>query len=677
MMNSFEPIAILSAGCVLPGASDVKAYWNLLMAGKDQFSFISDNRWPLTPYYDPNFRSPDSTYSHRAALINDTFFLDPKVPLPRTHQMFLKALKEALIPFETNLFSESKTGTILGCMNPGDESSKSLLKSHINSTKQKLTQINWSNNLSIEDVLSYWESFLSSASLDPKIHYPSSIAKLANDYLRVEGLAFCVDSACASSMTAIDVSCQLLHQRKLDFAISGGIEGNLSLETFIPFSHLGVLSRNHCLPFDSRSDGIIQGEGAVVFVLERLEDAIKAAHPILGVIENITSSSNGSNASLFSPSFEHQSVIYKKMNEALNEYSPDFIEGHGTGTPVGDLAELTALLHSFEATAKPIYLGSVKSLIGHTKGTAGAAGILKALLTIQNRTIPPSSYFEKSVNGSQLLPLIINTEPVQLPKDATPIKTRINSSGFGGSNYHLSLKEALLDEMVPSYKPKKTPQPICLVAYSCVPFSSEKFTELRPNYKIPPNILAKLNPSQTLGLLAITEALERSLIELTLFDSSRIGVISASITRTTKIEALTEAIYLKELEPFFSKSLPEDLAKFQGLRSSLTAFDESSCQSINSMTSGRLTHELNLHGVNFHVDADFNSKEHAFLVAQLFLQNENWDLAVILATEESPLADSIQMIRSEMSCYLFALESFAIKNALPVLGALTLQQKQP
>ncbi len=671
-MNSLEPIAIIGAGCVLPGAANIQAFWDLLLLEKKQFSFLNNKRWPVDIFYDPQFQSKDSTYSNRAAIIDDSLFFNPDLDLPRTHQMFLKALTESIQNIGKTSFTKLRVGTILGCMNPGDESSKSLLKSKLSSTRNKLLQASFSKDLSINNILADWESWVIDASTDPRVHYPTSIAKLANDHLGVQGLAFCADSACASSMTAIDLSCQLLQKQEIDIAISGGVEGNLGLETFIPFSHLGVLSKNHCLPFDSRSDGIVQGEGVVVFAMERLSDALSASHPILGVIDNITSSSNGSNASLFSPSFENQKEIYEQMNQNLEENSPHYIEAHGTGTPVGDFAELKALVQAFKHSASSIYLGSVKSLIGHTKGAAGAAGLLKSLLIIQNRTIPPSSYFKQSSYDSPICPLTINTSPVNFPPGTTPLQIRINSSGFGGANYHLSLKEFVPEKS--SFLAKKFPEPqsISLVAYSSVPYSTHITIENSRTYKIPPNILKKLDPSQTLGILAVTEALERSLIDLTQIPANRIGVISASHTRTAKIEDLTESIYLKKLEPLFQSASPTDIEKFHTMRTKLLTFDETICHSINSMTSGRMTHEFGTHGVNFHIDADFNSKEHSFLIAKNFLELGKWDLAIVVAIKETPMIDPIQIERHEVSCWMFCLKKWALSLSLPNLGELNI-----
>lgn len=668
-MNPFSPIAIVSAGCVLPGAGNVQEFWDILSSGTPQFSPLSDSRWPIETFLDPAFSAPDSTYSALAAAVEDRLFIDPKSDLPRTHQMLQKALKECVGLLTKSFFKNDRTAVILGCMNPGDEYSLSFIKGSLKRLLPLLRNLNFKNSKSLVQLEEYISQLLKNVDLDPKIHYPSSLARLAHETLGTQGLAFCADSACASSLTAIDIACQHLQLGQADTVISGGIEGNLGLETYIPFSHLGVLARKHCLPFDSRSDGIVQGEGAVIFLLKRLKDAVRLSLPILGVIDNITSSSNGSKASLFSPSFERQKDIYEEMNKTCISPEVFYIEGHGTGTPVGDSAEFQAITESFKPQSSPIYLGSVKSLIGHTKGAAGAAGLLKCILAIKHKTIPPSKYFNEAPGGSTSSHIVVNKEPITIASKY-PLHMRVNSAGFGGANYHLSLTEYQPQQFSKNNTIQASNEEVCLVGQSEIPYQTNSLPERANLFKIPPHELMKLDPSQTLGLIALSQTLERSLISLENIPSHRIGCISASHTRTNKIEALTETIFLKQIERFLSETLEEDPSPIKQIRENLISLDESSCQSINSMTSGRLAHEFDLHGVNFHIDADFNSESHAILVAHHLIHKKRLDLIVILSINESIPGSPILVQRNSITCSILAGRDFANSYGMPILANL-------
>jgi acyl transferase domain-containing protein len=249
---------------------------------------------------------------------------------------------------------------------------------------------------------------------------------------------------------------------------------------------------------------------------------------------------------------------------------------------------------------------------------------------------------------------------------------RVNSAGFGGANYHLSLSEFLPQHFTEKHTIYSSNEDICLVGQSKIPYRTSPAPERASLFKIPPHELLKLDPSQTLGLIALSQALERSLINLETIPSHRVGVISASHTRTNKIEALTETIFLKQIERFLSETLAEDPSALKQIRDNLIVLDESSCQSINSMTSGRLAHEFDLHGVNFHVDADFNSESHAILVAHHFIRKKRLDLVIVLSINESIPESQILIQRDSITCSLFAGLNFANSYNMPVIAKLKL-----
>lgn len=670
-MKYLEPIAIIGAGCVLPGAANTEEFWNLLRTEKDQFRSLTDKRWSQSAFLSQDDQVPDCSYSNRAAYIDEGLFFDPNSLIPRTHQMMLQALKESVQSLGINFFKGKRVGVVLGCMNPGDESSDAFMKAQLPDLKKELTKTEFQEGKKRELLDSALESLFSHASGDPRVHYPSSLPFLVHQYLQTQGISFCADSACASSLSAIDLAVQLLESNEIDVAITGGVEGNLGIETYVPFSRLGVLAKENCLPYDSRSDGIIQGEGAVLFVLQRLENSRKEGAAILAILEGLASSSNGSRASLFSPSFESQKRIADELSSHLGFPKVDYIEGHGTGTPVGDLAELTALRDSFSASPTPIFIGSVKALIGHTKGAAGAAGLLKCLLSIQHRTIPASGYFKESPLGEKISPLKVNITEVLLTDTGSPLHMRVCSAGFGGANYHLSITEYIEAQtpavLVPSVLKLES---ISLIAHSEISFEREFNSSQIHAWKIPPHVLGSLDCSQIQGLQAVEEALERSLISLEVFDKTQVSAISASHTRTNKIESLTTALHLKRLEPLLGADFSPEVKAIGDLCSSLITLDETSCQSLNSMTSGRVSNEYDLQGTNFHIDADFASLSYAIKTAELMLRSQRAQIVIVLGVGETIQENPILTKRETMSCWIFTLTHFAKSKSLPNLGEL-------
>ena len=664
-----EPIAIIAAGCLLPCAVDISAYWRLLISGKNQFRKLAKERFHPDVFLSPEFNSPDTSYSDQAAFVDDSSFFSKEDPLPRGHQMLLKALKEAVDPLPNGYFSGKKIQIILGCMNPEDLSAESLLKAEQKEIIEAILNQGKTRSESLSIIEKQFEDLFGNASTDPSIHYPSSLGTVVHDFLKTHGPAYCADSACASSLTAIELAALTLDSRETDLVISGGVESNLGIETYVPFSHLGVLSRNQCLPYDERTDGIVQGEGAVVFILKRLSDALKAKLPIWGVIEGISSSSNGSKASLFSPSFESQKRIFDGLNQELGQSKVHYVEGHGTGTPVGDLAELTALRDAFSSAADPIYLGSVKSLIGHTKGAAGAAGLLKCLLAIKHRTIPPSPYFKQTPLREKSKPFLINSTAISVGDVAEPLRMRVCSAGFGGANYHLAIRE-FQGEMQGLPQTVVPQDEICLVGFSQVSFNLSEPQLKGYSWKIPPNLLSNLDTSQVYSLLALEKAIESSLISFERLDKTQICIISASHTRTTKIENLTRNLQLKKLEKALLVSHFPEAALIKNYRSSLITLDETSCQSLNSMTSGRVANEFDLQGCNFHLDADFSSLPVGIKVAELLLRNGKCQMVILFNVGESTKDNPILISREAMSCWIFSTKRFSQNQMLPMLGTL-------
>ncbi|NBX75672.1 MAG: hypothetical protein EBQ92_03895 [Proteobacteria bacterium] len=660
-MNFKNSIAIIGAGCVLPGARNTDEFWKILCEGKSQFCSLPEERWPKNVYFDPENKQGDSTYSDLASFVADDLFFYSQSSLPRGHQMMLKALKEAVAPLPLDEIRKKRVAVVLGCMNPEEGAAVSLVKAQ---EKSLIEELKYKKVLSANELTTFEQEFnkwFPKSSESKDIHFPSSLAFYIHRELGTKGLAFCADSACGSSLTAIDLACLLLESREVDLVITGGVEANLGIETYIPFSRLGVLAQKKSLPYDSRSEGIVQGEGAVLFVLERLSDTQKKEKEIWGLIEGIASSSNGSSSSLFSPSKESQKANFVELEKVATDH-PIYIEGHGTGTIAGDQSELEALSEVFQ---KKVFLGSVKAIIGHTKGAAGAAGLLKCLLSIRHSYIPPSAYFENSCLKTGMGNVIINSKGKNIKKNEEPIQMRVCSAGFGGANYYLSLKEYKDQPPLGEEAISSSGDPV-IIAFSQVPFFDEIPSCRYHEWKIPPNLAEHLDFAQLGALRAFDLALEKSLISKELLQKHKTCMISASHTRTEKIEKLNRALQFKKIEGqdfAFQKKLKE-------YRNGLVKLDETSCQALNSMVSGRVANAFDLKGTNFHIDADFSSLGYSLKMGRLMLEHQRAEMVIVLGIEETPEELPFLISRKSVSCWVITSQEIATKETLPQLGSL-------
>ena len=207
-----------------------------------------------------------------------------------------------------------------------------------------------------------------------------------------------MDAACASSMAAVLDACRLLQTRQVDVMLAGATDRTMDPATFAKFSAIGALSPSHSSPFDARANGFVMGEGAGVLVLKRLSDAIRDDDEIFSVIRGIGGSSDGRGKGITAPSQRGQiQAIARAYSQAgYPASSVELVEAHGTSTKVGDATELSTLSRLWtgvEGTGN-VAVGSIKSQIGHLKAAAGIAGIMKSVMALHHRTIPPSANFE-------------------------------------------------------------------------------------------------------------------------------------------------------------------------------------------------------------------------------------------------------------------------------------------
>jgi 3-oxoacyl-(acyl-carrier-protein) synthase/malonyl CoA-acyl carrier protein transacylase/NAD(P)-dependent dehydrogenase (short-subunit alcohol dehydrogenase family) len=264
------------------------------------------------------------------------------------------------------------------------------------------------------------------------------------------GVNFSVDAACASSLAAVYLAARELADHSSDMAIVGGVDTAQSPFGYLCFAKAQALSgRGRCRTFDESADGIAISEGISMMVLKRLEDAERDGDRIYAVIKGVAGSSDGKGKSMTAPRLEGQILALQRAYEraGIRPSTVGLIEAHGTGTALGDASELSAVADVFLADGampQSVAIGSVKSMVGHTKSAAGITGLMKVALALYHKTLPPTLHVEKP--NPKLLetgtPIFVNTETLPwIPPANTPRRGGVSAFGFGGTNFHAVLEE--------------------------------------------------------------------------------------------------------------------------------------------------------------------------------------------------------------------------------------------
>ncbi|MBW2641968.1 MAG: polyketide synthase, partial [Deltaproteobacteria bacterium] len=442
-------IAVVGMACLFPGAPDLDTFWHNIVNKVDTTGEVPGDRWIVEPdlmYHLDSY--PDKTFSKRACLIND-FKFDPKgidldekllKELDPLHQMVLHTGREALSSCVTTSINKKNIGTVLAAIAlPTDASSSITRKILGTSFEKKLfgdTAPDKHTQLSRGECLAGRVTSLPGAILA--------------EGLGLGGGSHTLDAACASSLYAVKFACDELRSFRADAMLAGGVSRPESLYTQVGFSQLLALSPSgRCAPFDESADGLVVGEGVGVLVLKRLDDALRDKDSIYALIQGI-GLSNDMGGNLLAPDSEGQ---VRAMRSAYADagWSPrdiDLIECHGTGTLVGDAIELQSLRNLWDEpgwSPGQCAIGSIKSMIGHLLTGAGAAGMIKTLLALKNKTLPPSLNFNKAPAKSPLCnsPFHVQTQAEQwIRKDIdTPLRAAVSAFGFGGINSHLLFEE--------------------------------------------------------------------------------------------------------------------------------------------------------------------------------------------------------------------------------------------
>jgi len=467
--TAYKAIAIVGAGAVLPDAANVNAFWENIKKGRYSISEVSQDRWDPAFYYDPDPAAPDKTYSKIGGWVREQVW-DPMkwhLPIPprvtdamdQAQKWAIAATREALedYGYPKRPLDTDRVAVILGNAMAGEKHYQTALRVNFpeyahelegtkgfaslpESTRKEITR-------ELHDRMGKRLPEVTEDTMPGELS--NCIAgRIANIY-NFHGPNFVCDAACASAMAAMTAAVEGLVANDFDAVITGGIDRNMGASTFVKFCKIGALSATGTRPYAEGADGFVMGEGCAIFVMKRLADAERDGDKIYAVLRGIGASSDGKGKGITAPNPVGQKLCLERawQNAGLLPGTATLFEGHGTSTRVGDVVEAQSLadvLKSQNLPAHSVALGSVKSNIGHLKGAAGAAGLLKTTLALRDKVLPPSVNCEHPSPDIDFAhsPLYVNTElkPWNVPAD-TPRRAGVSAFGFGGTNFHLVLEE--------------------------------------------------------------------------------------------------------------------------------------------------------------------------------------------------------------------------------------------
>ena len=462
-------IAVVGVGAIMPDAPDAKAFWQNIKNGRYSISDVDPARWDPGLYYDPDPKAPEKSYSRIGGWVRDWEW-NPrawKLPvMPKVAEAMDDSQKWAVActyqaltdygypgrPLDTD-----RVAVVLGNAMAGEKHYQTALRINYPEIAEKLTEASTFQGLPLGDqgrlLAEFKEVFAKSY---PEISEDSMPGELSNciagrvaNLFSFRGPNYVIDAACASAMAATSSAVHGLVRGDYDAAITGGIDRNMGAATFVKFCKIGALSATGTRPYAEGADGFVMGEGAAVFLLKRVRDAVAAGDQIYAVLLGIAGSSDGKGKGITAPNPIGQKLAIERAwsNAGVVAQTASLVEGHGTSTRVGDVVEHASMAAVFGGSGVEegsIALGSVKSNIGHLKAGAGAAGIFKVVMALHDKVLPPSLNFSRpnpDIDFSRS-PLRVNTELRDWGRPAAGIRRAgVSAFGFGGTNFHTVLEE--------------------------------------------------------------------------------------------------------------------------------------------------------------------------------------------------------------------------------------------
>ncbi|WP_370476577.1 SDR family NAD(P)-dependent oxidoreductase [Tamlana flava] len=423
-----EPIAIIGMGCRFPGANNPDEFWDLLRNGVDKISEVPSKRWDKDAFYHHDPSTPGKSVSSWGGFMDDIDQFDPF--------FFGISPKEAKdMDPQQRLLMELSFETLDDAGLTKDEIADTRTGVFIGISVNEYSKFQLDDPLRISN-LSGTGSALSIAA--NRISY----------YYNLRGPSMAIDTACSSSLAACHIACHSIRSGESKMALVGGANLILSPAHSIAFTKAGVLAPDgKCKTFDASANGYVRGEGVGLVLLKSLTEALADGNKVYAVIRGSAMNQDGRTNGLMAPNQISQELMLKEAykNARVHPSEVQYIEAHGTGTLLGDSIEATAIGNVIgkEHSNGKCQIGSVKTNIGHLEAAAGIAGLIKVVLSIQNRSIPPSLNFQNPNPHVDFdnLNLSVNDELGTWPDSSKPLTAGVSSFGFGGSNVHLVVTE--------------------------------------------------------------------------------------------------------------------------------------------------------------------------------------------------------------------------------------------
>ena len=452
-------LAVVGVGCLFPEAGNLAEYWANIKNGRDAIKPIPATHWKPENYFNADPKKPDHTYGQRGGFLKPYAFnpiefgIAPNdIEATDTSQLLgmvvaHEALKDAGYGTDRN-FDRERVGCIMGVT--GTLELVIPLGARLGHPiwREALKDAGVPNDVADDVVQRIADSYVGWQENSFPGLLGNVVAGRIAQRLNLGGTNCVIDAACASSLSALHLACLELTTGRADMMVTGGVDTFNDIFMYMCFSKTPALSATgNARPFDRDGDGTVLGEGVGAVILKRLADAERDGDQIYAVIKGVGTSSDGKGQAIYAPNSKGQAKALRRAYDlaGVKPRQIDLVEAHGTGTKVGDAVELKALTEVYGEGGSQdtwVTLGSVKSQIGHAKSAAGVAGVIKAVMALHHKVLPPTIKMENPLEIMKESPFFCS--PLARPWVKANGDKRIaavSAFGFGGSNFHCVIEE--------------------------------------------------------------------------------------------------------------------------------------------------------------------------------------------------------------------------------------------